>query len=61
MPLEPPRFTEGLATPPVRRYAGPIVDAHVHLDAVEDARLLARVAADYGVKVLCGVARLESI
>jgi len=61
LPLEPPLFTEGLATPPVRRHAGPIVDAHVHLDAVEDARLLARVAADYGVKVLCGVARLESI
>jgi len=61
MPLEPPLFTEGLATPPVRRYEGPIVDAHVHLDAVDDARPLVRVAADYGVKVLCGVVRLEAI
>jgi len=61
LPLEPPRFTEGLATPPVRRYAGPIVDAHVHLDAVEDARPLVRVAADFGVQCLCGVVRLEAI
>jgi hypothetical protein len=60
MPLEPPLFTEGLSQPPIRRYAGPIVDAHVHLDRAEDARLLARVAADFGVRVLCGVARLEA-
>ena len=61
MPLEPPLFTEGLSSPPIRRYAGPIVDAHVHMDDPELSRLLARVAADFGVRVLCGITRLESI
>ena len=61
MPFEPPLFTEGLSTPPVRRYAGPIIDAHTHLDDVEDARLLFRVAADFGVRVVCGAARPQAI
>ena len=61
MPLEPPRFTEGLARPPIQRYSGPIIDAHCHMDDVEDARLLVRVAGDFGVRVLCGIARPHAI
>jgi predicted TIM-barrel fold metal-dependent hydrolase len=61
MPLEPPLFTEGLSQPPVRRYGGPIVDAHCHVDDVEDARLLLRVAGDFGVRVLCAVSRPPAI
>jgi hypothetical protein len=45
----------------VRRYAGPIIDAHTHFDAVDDARLLFHVAADFGVRVICGVSRPASI
>lgn len=61
MPREAPLFTDGLATPPVRRYTGPIVDAHVHVERVEEARLLMQVGRDYGVRAVCGVSRLESI
>ena len=59
--MEPPLYTEGISAPPVRRHAGPIIDSHTHMDAVEDARLLAHVAADFGVRVLCGVVRPEAI
>jgi len=61
MPLEPPLFTECLSQPPVRRYGGPIVDAHVHVDDVEDARLLVRVAGDFGVRTFCAVSRPHAI
>jgi hypothetical protein len=61
MPLEPPLFTEGLSQPPVRRYGGPIVDAHIHVDDVEDARLLLRVGGDFGVRVICAVSRPHAI
>jgi predicted TIM-barrel fold metal-dependent hydrolase len=61
LPLEPPLFTEGLSAPPIRRYEGPIIDAHSHLDTVESSRLLFRVAADFGIRVIVGVAKLEVI
>jgi len=61
MPREAPLFTEGLSAPPVRRYAGPIVDCHTHTDTVEVGRLLLKVAGDFGVRIVCGIARLEAI
>jgi hypothetical protein len=61
MPLEPPLFTEGLSHPPVRRYGGPIIDAHLHVDDVEDARLLLGVARDFGVRFICPVSRPHAI
>lgn len=61
MAFEPPLFVEGLDAPPVRRYGGPVIDAHTHMDRVEDARLLFDVAAAFGVRVLCGVSRPASI
>jgi hypothetical protein len=54
-------FTEGLSQPPIRRYGGPIIDAHTHTDIAADARLLVRVAADFGIRRLVGVARLDAI
>jgi hypothetical protein len=54
-------FTEGLSAPPVRRYGGPIIDAHTHTDNADEAQLLVRVAADFGIKRLVGVAPLEAI
>jgi hypothetical protein len=61
LPFEPPLFTECLSAPPVRRYTGPIIDAHSHTDTAEDAALLVRTAADFGVQTVVGVARLEAI
>jgi len=61
MPLEPPLFTEGLSQPPVRRYGGPIIDAHLHVDDVEQARLLLGVAGNFGVRILCAVSRPHAI
>jgi predicted TIM-barrel fold metal-dependent hydrolase len=61
VPLEPPLFTEGLSVPPIRRYGGPIIDAHSHIDDVDVARQLFAVAADFGVRTIVGVARLDAI
>jgi len=61
MPLEPPRFTEGLSQPGVRRYTGPIIDAHTHVEAVDDAWLLFQAGRGFGVRVFCGVVRPEGI
>ncbi|MBE3069514.1 MAG: amidohydrolase family protein [Planctomycetes bacterium] len=61
MPFETPIGSENLLQPPVKRYGGSIIDAHTHVDSVDDAWLLFRAAQDYGVQVFCGVARPESI
>ena len=61
MPREAPITDEDLSRPPVRRYAGPIIDCHTHADSPEVARLLVRVAREHGVRVLCGIARLEAL
>jgi predicted TIM-barrel fold metal-dependent hydrolase len=61
LPFEPPLFTDGLSAPPIRRYGGPIIDAHTHTDTAEVAELLAQVAADFGVRTIVGIARLEAI
>jgi predicted TIM-barrel fold metal-dependent hydrolase len=61
MPFERPIFTAGLDRPPVRRYTGPILDVHTHIDKLENASLLAQVAADFGVERFSGIVRLELI
>jgi predicted TIM-barrel fold metal-dependent hydrolase len=57
MPREAPLFREGICDPPVRRYAGPIVDAHTHVGSVAEARHLLAVAGRFGVRTICGVVR----
>jgi len=61
MPFEHPTFIAGLDAPPIRRYSGPIIDVHTHIDKLEDARLLSQVAVDFGVGRLCGISRCEII
>jgi hypothetical protein len=61
MPFEPPLYTEGLGQPPVRRYTGPIIDAHTHVEDVANAWLLFRAAQAFGVQVFCGVVRPAAI
>ena len=61
MPRETPRTDQDLSRPPVRRYAGPIVDCHTHVHAPEEARLLLDVAESFGVGVVCGVTALEAM
>jgi len=61
MPREAPRTDEDLSHPPVRRYAGPIVDCHTHVRTPEEALPLLAVAEAFGVRVVCGVADLEEM
>lgn len=52
---------EGLSTPPVRRYGGPIIDAHTHVEDVPNTWLLFQAAQAYGIQVFCGVVRPVAI
>jgi len=61
MPREAPQTDQDLSRPPVRRYAGPIVDCHTHVHAPEEAGLLLKVAEAFGVGVVCGVTALETM
>jgi len=61
MPRESPETTEDLSKPPIRRYAGPIVDCHTHVRTLEEACLLLAVAEAFGVRVVCGVVDLEGM
>ena len=61
MPREAPKTGEDLSRPPIRRYAGPMVDAHTHTGSVAAADLLMRVARDYGIDVLCGITHARHI
>ncbi|MBE3069932.1 MAG: amidohydrolase family protein [Planctomycetes bacterium] len=61
MPREAPATDIDTSQPPVRRHAGPIIDAHTHLAGVEDARRLFGVAAAYGIHTICGIVRPHDI
>jgi predicted TIM-barrel fold metal-dependent hydrolase len=61
MPREKPISSDDLSRPPIRRYAGPIIDAHTHVGHVETARLLFEVAGRFGVERLLGITRIEGI
>ena len=61
MPREAPRADIDVSSPPIRRFTGGIVDTHTHISCAADARLLAGVARQFGIQVLCGVVRLEAI
>ncbi len=61
MPREKPLMDEDLAVPPIRRWDGPIVDAHTHTRDVETSRLLFEVAAEYGIDLLLGITHVHEI
>jgi len=61
MPFEPPLPSADLSEPPVRRYGGLIIDSHTHLGDVAAARRLFQVAETFGVGIVCGVVRTETI
>ncbi len=61
MPRERPRTDQDLSAPPVRRYAGPIVDSHTHTRDPETVRLLMEAADAYGIGIVCGITHAEHI
>jgi len=50
-----------LSVPPVARYDGPIVDAHVHIKPPERMRQFLRMAEAYGVGTYMGIADLDTV
>ena len=61
MPREAPGTGIDTSQPPVRRHTGPIIDGHTHMGSADDARLLFRVAAEYGIRTVCGIVRPHDI
>jgi hypothetical protein len=61
MPREAPVTDEDLSVPPIRRWTGPIIDAHTHTGPPDVARGLFDVAAGYGIDTICGITHFDGI
>ncbi|NIA20481.1 MAG: amidohydrolase family protein [Anaerolineaceae bacterium] len=47
--------------PPIARYQGPMIDAHLHIRTAAETRLFVRMAESYGVRTFLGNGDLEFI
>ncbi len=48
-------------TPPVTRYEGPIVDAHVHIRRPDETRVMIEAARAYNIGMFCGIGDIHVI